>query len=518
MGVHVNNNHLSVIRQTKTEIGVGICLSLITAAIIWSQTEQSKIHTWLLVITTIYALRYGLIDYISKLRTANRNNLTNRLLILSGVIVCGLGWASLICNTPFNTGSDPLNLIALAITGVLSFIIFILYLGRLDIVLAFAISALIVPIFCLTETIQQHIIPVGFLTLWAICLAIGCLRFSKQLTSTPVRQVESVNEAAYKQQNQKLITQLATAEAKVEELGNALKMANLDLESSQNKADALSITLNQINPFDLESGLLTEHKHKNVLQREWARMGRLNLPITLIYLSLDDYDKFEEAQDKKICAMTIKRVVKIIKSICKRPGDVFAKLKNQQIALLLPETDLDDSIKLANKICKEIEELGIRHVKNASNEILTASLGIATVIPNDLLTEGEFLKRADSALYEAKFQGGNRVVHYVSHPELKLDHWSEKDDGPVNAEKLKKKLNTMGFETDNKTYVPGGDIKDRRTHTDFVIAILTGQFMVKVEGDAIKMVPGDALTVPKSLNIFCEVIGKEPVICYEGNR
>lgn len=515
----MNNYHDNVLSQTKTEIGLGICLSLATAGLIWSQTEQSQVHTWLLMSTTIYALRYGLVDYVSKLLSANRDNSSNKMFLLAGIGLSGLAWASLIINTPFMTGDSPFNLFALAAAGVLSFIVFALYLGKLDLVMTFALTALMVPVITLYDQIQQNVIGITFLSLWIISLFIACIRITRKLNNIPARKpTETLNEAALKKHNLKLTQQLAAAEGKVEELQGALKLTNLDLETYQNKADALSITLNQINPFDLESGLLTEHKHKNILQREWARMGRLNLPITLVYLSLDDYDKYEEANDKNTCAMTLKRVVKIIKSTCKRPGDVFAKLKNQQIALLLPETELEDSINLANTICKQIQDLSIKHVKNASNDRLTASLGIASVIPNELLTEGEFLKRADSALYEAKFQGGNRVVHYVSHPDLQLLHWDEAKDGAFNTEKLTKKISNMGFETENKTYLPGRDIKDRRTHAEFLIAVLTGNLLVTIDGDATKLRPGDSLMIPKSLTFLCQVQGSDPVICYEGNR
>ncbi len=514
MGVKLH----TVFRQTKTEIALGICLSLLCAGLIWHQTEKSQVHTWLLIITTIYALRYGLVDYLSKLHSANRNSLGNQLILVIGLIICGLAWAGLIINTPFKTGFSDINLIGLGIAGAVSFIVLIVYLGRLEFVLSFAIAALALPFITIIDSLQNHIITLTYLLTWLVCLVFGSSRIRKQLQSQPVRNIESINESNLKLQNERLTNQLATAQAKIEELTNSLKLTNLDLETTQNKADALSITLNQINPFDLESGLLTEVKHKTILQREWARMGRLDLPISLIYLSIDDFDKYQEAYDKKAASMTFKRVVKIVKNTCQRPGDVFGKLKNSIIAILLPETELDHSIELANTICKDVESLNIKHVENAANEFVTVSLGIATVIPNDLLTEGEFLKRADSALYEAKFQGGNRVSHYISHPELKLEHWDEEKNGKVTADKLKKRLGSLGFETENKTYLAGGDIKDRRTHAEFGIGILTGNFMVLIDGDTIKMRAGDILTIPKSLNILCKVKGSETVICYEGNR
>ncbi len=515
----MSNLPQTIIKQTKAEIGIGITVSILTAALIWFQMEKSQVQTWLLLVTTIYAVRYGLCDYLSKRKPNTKSSKSIRFLLNVGLLICGLAWASLIINEPFHTGSGTFNSYALVAAGFLSFIVFMLYLGKLDLVLTFVTASLFAPILnsVLRET-DPDLLTISCILLWTVCLVVASIRFSKIASTSNIKIPDTTNEAALKQNNEQLQRKHSVAEAKIQELQAALKMANLDLESSQNKADALSITLNQINPFDLESGLLTEVKHKNILQREWARMARLNLPITLIYLLLDDYDKYEEMRDKKTCLMTLKRIVKIIKSTCRRPGDVFAKLKNQQLALLLPETDLEDSIELANSICKQVEDLQIPHVKNSPNPILTVSLGIATVIPNELLTEGEFLKRADSALYEAKFQGGNRVVHYVSHPEIKLEHWDVGKLGAVSADKLKHKLTTLGYDTETKTYLPGGQIKDRRTHTDFATGILAGTFLLTIDGDAVKLRPGDCLVIPKSLNILSEVIGTEPVICYEGNH
>ena len=508
----------NIFKQSRYEIALGICVSLLAAGLIWFQTEGSKVHHWLLISTTIYAVRYAVVELLSKKRPTSGNINSTRMLLAIGLFISGICWATLIVNSSFNTGTGHINTVVLLTAVFLSFAVFALYLGKQTMVLSFAIAALLGPLLYHSNDFVQHQNEIILVILWLLALFFACWRFSGKIHNTPIRQTDSINDAALKQFNEKLHKQLAASEAKVVELESALKMTTLDLETSQNKADALSITLNQINPFDLESGLLTEIKHKNILQREWARMGRLNLPITLMYLSLDDFDKYEEVQDKKTCTMTIKRVVKIIKGICQRPGDVFAKLKNQQLALLLPETELEDSIRLAEQISKEIEELQIPHVKNSNREILTASLGIATVIPNDLITEGEFLKRADAALYEAKFQGGNRVSHYISHPELKLEHWNEDKLGPVNAEKIKKRLAAIGFDTDSRTYLPGGHIKDRKTHAKMVMGILTGSFMVTVDGDAIKLIAGDILLIPKGMSLNCKVIGIEPVICLENNN
>lgn len=79
--------------------------------------------------------------------------------------------------------------------------------------------------------------------------------------------------------------------------------------------------------------------------------------------------------------------------------------------LLLPDTDREGAMNVAEKLRHEIEQA---ELPNSGR--LTASFGVA-VLPNDAVDSSELLRKADRALYSAKEHGRNRVHAFTHAPE-----------------------------------------------------------------------------------------------------
>jgi diguanylate cyclase (GGDEF)-like protein len=89
-----------------------------------------------------------------------------------------------------------------------------------------------------------------------------------------------------------------------------------------------------------------------------------------------------------------------------RSQDILARIGGEEFVVLLPETDIESSCEIAERLRARIARVLIRHDKMAFG--VTISAGVARV---DLAaTVGESLKRADAALYSAKRAGRNRVT------------------------------------------------------------------------------------------------------------
>lgn len=95
-------------------------------------------------------------------------------------------------------------------------------------------------------------------------------------------------------------------------------------------------------------------------------------------------------------------------SCMKRPADLAARYGGEEFALVLPDTPQDGALVAANNARAAIEALGIGHRNSATAPVVTASFGVATMVP-----EGEdpmvLVERADASLYEAKKRGRNCV-------------------------------------------------------------------------------------------------------------
>jgi diguanylate cyclase (GGDEF)-like protein len=84
-----------------------------------------------------------------------------------------------------------------------------------------------------------------------------------------------------------------------------------------------------------------------------------------------------------------------------RQSDIPIRWSGEEFAILLPETDLAGGIALAERIRQTVDVHKFENVEH-----ITASFGVAS-----LQTDGQdLITRSDSALYEAKKSGGNKVV------------------------------------------------------------------------------------------------------------
>ncbi len=91
-----------------------------------------------------------------------------------------------------------------------------------------------------------------------------------------------------------------------------------------------------------------------------------------------------------------------------REHDTVVRWGGEEFLVLLPETNIDGAMKVAEKIRIAIQEFKIKKIPKQ----ITASFGVTTLFEGDI--EEEFIKKADIALYKAKKEGRNRVVSYTT--------------------------------------------------------------------------------------------------------
>lgn len=142
------------------------------------------------------------------------------------------------------------------------------------------------------------------------------------------------------------------------------------------------------------------------LQEEFDAAQRYNRSFSLLLLDIDHFKKFNDTHGHQTGDMVLKQFARLIERNT-RKSDICCRYGGEEIAVILPETDMEEAALLANKLCAAIRS---HDFEGAQGETLhvTTSIGVATF--SDALVEpGELVRLADEALYDAKELGRNRV-------------------------------------------------------------------------------------------------------------
>lgn len=144
----------------------------------------------------------------------------------------------------------------------------------------------------------------------------------------------------------------------------------------------------------------------DTMQIEYQRSQRENYPLSFIICDIDRFKTYNDIYGHLEGDKCLKLVAQTIKDTLKRPGDMVARYGGEEFVAILPRSDLDGALHVAEQIRLAVEALQIPH----NGQILTLSCGIATS-DGTASTYKELMKKADDALYRAKDLGRNRVEH-----------------------------------------------------------------------------------------------------------
>jgi diguanylate cyclase (GGDEF)-like protein len=92
-----------------------------------------------------------------------------------------------------------------------------------------------------------------------------------------------------------------------------------------------------------------------------------------------------------------------------RSRDLCARYGGEEFVVLLPNTDEQSALQMAEKLRKNIELENIPHAYSSVGPCITVSVGVATMKPQKTLTPQRLVELGDRALYRAKDLGRNQV-------------------------------------------------------------------------------------------------------------
>lgn len=144
------------------------------------------------------------------------------------------------------------------------------------------------------------------------------------------------------------------------------------------------------------------------LAEEWARGARSGEPLALLVLDVDQFKLYNDNHGHQGGDECLRAVAGAIAGAVRRPSDFAARYGGEEMALLLPNTNREGALHVAEKLRAAIQALNIAH-PTSKHGVVTASIGVAAEIPDAVETGRRLVAYADEALYKAKNGGRNRV-------------------------------------------------------------------------------------------------------------
>jgi diguanylate cyclase (GGDEF)-like protein len=155
-----------------------------------------------------------------------------------------------------------------------------------------------------------------------------------------------------------------------------------------------------------------------MLEQEWARATREVLPLSLILMDLDYFKAYNDRYGHPQGDACLRQVAGRADALLQRSGDYLARYGGEEFAVLLPHTATRGAVLVAERIRAGVEGLGLEHAAAPGSRVVTASLGVATLVPDRHAAPAALVAAADAALYQAKRDGRNRVRPFEGTPDF----------------------------------------------------------------------------------------------------
>ena len=156
--------------------------------------------------------------------------------------------------------------------------------------------------------------------------------------------------------------------------------------------------------------LANRRTFNEVLEREWYRALRSQTALALIICDVDYFKRYNDTYGHPQGDECLRQVAKALRRSALRSGDLVARYGGEEFVLLLPNTDVNGALQVAESARSHLHTLRIPHASSDVADHVTLSLGLTCIIPNLDIAPSTLLKVADLGLYEAKQQGRNQAI------------------------------------------------------------------------------------------------------------
>ena len=252
-----------------------------------------------------------------------------------------------------------------------------------------------------TALTSQKIIPLYHIapTVMKWCSAFELILFSIGLADM-VHNERRLREQA---QKETALAQQDLLDAQIKlnhDLDDLVTQRTLELEQANQQ-------LRDLNTKDDLTGLRNRRFLNEALPNEYRRAYREKTPLSVLMMDIDYFKQLNDTYGHQFGDHCLVEAGMLLESCTRRPPDIAVRYGGEEFVIVLPNTDLQGALTVAEKIRAAFEKHVIQYAGQTAH--LTVSIGLSSETPAHRDQHESLLRLADDLLYQAKAKGRNRV-------------------------------------------------------------------------------------------------------------
>jgi diguanylate cyclase (GGDEF)-like protein len=232
---------------------------------------------------------------------------------------------------------------------------------------------------------------------------------------------------------QEVVLARVTTHLTIQRLKQSLQEQNAKLQQEIQQRQQVEAALQEANQelqrlvrVDSLTQLANRRHFDECLSQAWRILLREQLPLSLLLCDVDFFKAYNDRRGHQAGDECLREVAQAIKRAVKRPADLVARYGGEEFAVILPNTNGDGALRVAEEIRLSLHKQSIAHPKSPIGDYVTLSLGVSSTIPCFNYSFETLIEAADRALYQAKDSGRDRAVflpvaHDTSHNHCESD-------------------------------------------------------------------------------------------------
>lgn len=172
----------------------------------------------------------------------------------------------------------------------------------------------------------------------------------------------------------------------------------------------LETKLLELSRLDHLTGVLNRRAFTELCLTELKMAARHHHSMSLVIIDVDFFKEFNDNKGHIQGDKVLRKISHVLRKQLRRSADFISRYGGDEFLVLLSHTNLEQAMDIAEHLRKSIEVLKIPYKTVNTDEFLTITLGVTTILPHKNYSVNQIISVADLALYKAKNAGRNQVV------------------------------------------------------------------------------------------------------------